>query len=312
MNLTAVVRLVGINENTLRAWERRYSAVVPERDAQGRRTYSPKEIEKLKLLWALVNEGHSIGLIANHTNAKLKSLLAESLSPQAQKLIPEKSENSSAEKVLTSIISALEKFNLEGLHHTLQRARFDMSVKEIIIDLIRPLMKEVGLLSDSGKLSISQEHLLSSLLRDYLGNIHQSLSPYDFSARNSSKKVLLTTREGDLHEFNILMAAILSNVYQFQTYYMGPNMPIEDLIHSCQRFNPDFVILGFSLLPLSREIISPKDYLRKLDQAVPRKITFCIGGPVGLTSADMSKDREIKTLSGLSDLDQFLASKSNT
>lgn len=312
MNLAAVVRLVGINENTLRAWERRYNAVTPERDPNGRRTYSSDEVEKIRLLWALVNEGHSIGLIANNDNSTLKMMLAGSLSPQLATLTNVKSDNNNAQKFLASIVSALDKFNLEGLHHNLQRARFEMSIKEIVIDLIRPLMKEVGRMSEVGRLSISQEHLLSSLLRDYLGNIHQSLSPYDFSARNSSKKVILTTREGDLHEFTILMAAILSNVYQFQTYYLGSNMPVLDLIQSCIRFNPDFLILGFTPLPPNREIITPKDYLIQLDRNVPRKVTFCLGGPVDLDSCNLSNDRLIKSLTGLSDLDQFLASKSIT
>lgn len=312
MNLAAVVRLIGINENTLRAWERRYGAVTPERDERGRRSYSSKEVEKIKLLWALVNEGHSIGLIANNNNVKLKSMLAGSLSPQVPQLTSVRPENNHAEKFLASIVAALDKFNLEGLHHNLQRARFEMNIKEIVIDLIMPLMKEVGRMSEIGKLSITQEHLLSSLLRDYLGNIHQSLSPYDFASRNSSKKVLLTTREGDLHEFNILMAAILSNVYRFQTYYLGPNMPVEDLAQSCLRFKPDFLILGFTPLPAIREVITSVDYLQNLDKALPRNITFCIGGPVDLVSCALSKDRVVKSLSGLSDLDQFLASKSIT
>jgi DNA-binding transcriptional MerR regulator len=307
MNLTAVVRLIGINENTLRAWERRYGAVTPSRDAQGRRFYSDKEVEKIKLLWALVNEGHSIGLIANLSHAKLKSMLSKSLSPQVVEL---RSGTSNAEKFLTSIISSLEKFNLESLHNSLQRARFEMSIKEIVIDLIKPLMDQVGKMNETEELSIAQEHLLSSLLRDYLGNIHQSLSPYDFASRKNAKSVFITTREGDLHEFNILMASILSNVYQFQTYYLGPNMPVEDLGKSCLRFKPDFLVLGFTHLPTSREIISPQDYLNQLDQMLPRQITFCCGGASEAELSSLSKDRQIIRMKGLFDLDKFFASES--
>ncbi len=310
MNLTAVIRLVGINEHTLRAWERRYGAVTPERDSQGRRFYSPKEVEKIKLLWALVNEGYSIGLIANSSNQKLKTMLAGSLSPQLIEPKSLKEESTLAHKFLASIISSLEKFNLEGVHHNLQRARFDLSIKEIVIDLIVPLVKEVGRMGELDKLNISQEHLLSSLLRDYLGNIHQSLSPYDFAARNNFKRVVLTTREGDLHEFNILMASILSNVYQFQTYYMGTNMPVGDLVQTCLRFKPNFLILGFTPLPSNREIISPNEYLKRLDKLLPRSVTFCVGGPLDLAACNISQDREIKSITGLADLDQYLASKS--
>lgn len=308
MNLSAVVRLVGINENTLRAWERRYEAVTPSRDAQNRRFYSEKEVEKIQLLWALVNEGHSISLIAKLTNSKLKSMLTKSLSPHLTEM---RSKNDHADKFLESIVRSLEKFNLESLHQSLQRARFELNIKEIVIDLIKPLMTQVGKMSEKGQLSISQEHLLSSLLRDYLGNIHQSLSPYDFASRKTSKSVFLTTREGDLHEFNILLAAILSNVYQFQTYYLGPNMPAEDLAQNCLKMHPDYLVLGFTNLPPEREFITPQDFLSRLDKMLPRNISFCCGGASDLALSSISKDREVIKLNGLADLDQFFASKSN-
>lgn len=307
MNLSAVVRLTGVNEHTLRAWERRYSAITPLRDEHGWRFYTTKEVEKIQLLSALVKEGHSIGLIAQLSPQRLKAMLEKSLSPEATII---RSEESKARHFSSNIIEALKNFNLENLHHNLQRARFEMTTKEIVVDLIRPLMHEVGRMSEVGKLSIFQEHLLSSLLRDYLGNIHQSLTPYDFASRKNSKIVVLTTREGDLHEFNVLMAAILSNVYKFQTYYLGPNMPVEDLMIGCQRLKADFLVLGFTYLPPDREVITPEKYLTQLDRNLPRNVTFCLGGGGEHVAKNISKDRNVVKLNGLDDLDRFFADQS--
>ena len=49
-NIQMVSKLTGISIHTLRAWEKRYQAVVPERDSSGRRTYNDSELEKLKIL----------------------------------------------------------------------------------------------------------------------------------------------------------------------------------------------------------------------------------------------------------------------
>lgn len=307
MNLSAVVRLTGINENTLRAWERRYEAVVPTRESNGRRSYSSKDVERIKLLWSLVHEGHAIGQIANLSSAKLKEMLAESLAPQnLEGQVPD----DKVQKVLDEMIRGLEKFQLETLHQALQRARIELSIKDIVVQLIRPLMMRVGEMTYENKLSITQEHLLSSLLRDYLGNIHQSLSPYDFTVRSNAKAVVLTTREGDLHEFNILMAAILSNLYQFRTYYLGPNMPLEDLVECCQRFKADFLILGLTPLPADREIIAPKTFLTKLDKRLPRRVSFCCGGADEELLSSLSHERNIFNIQGLMELDQFLSTQS--
>ncbi len=307
MNLSAVVRLTGINENTLRAWERRHGAVEPTRESNGRRSYTERDVERIKLLWTLVHEGHAIGRIANLDTDKLKEMVANSLAPQVGET---RVDDAKVQRVLGEIIAALEKFHLEDLHHILQRARFDMSIKDIVINLMRPLLLRVGHMTYEGQLSLTQEHLLSSLLRDYLGNIHQSLSPYGFSSRANAKAVVLTTREGDQHEFNILLAAILANLYQFRTYYLGTSMPVADLLDCCKRMNADFLVVGFTPLPSEREIVTPAAFLSALDKGLPRRVTFCLGGaqPAALTS--LSSEREVLPIHGLQALDQFFSTQS--
>jgi DNA-binding transcriptional MerR regulator len=304
MSVKALVRLIGINENTLRGWERRYQAVTPLRDEEGRRLYSSKDVERIKILWALVKEGHSIGRIAQEPTLKLKKMLTSTISPQVPELT---AHNEKTETYLTEIISALEKFNLEKLNQTLLKARFEISSKEIAINLIRPLMVKVGWLIEENKLSITQEHILSALLRDYLGNLYQSLSPYDFSSRVNERGVLLTTREGDIHEFGILLAGIFSNLYRYRTYYLGPNMPVDDLIEACSNFKIDFIILGMMTLPKEREIVSSMDYLKKLDLALPRKISFCLGGTEAIEIQKLRSDRQVFIIKNLEELDQFLS-----
>jgi len=60
----AVSRLTGLTDHTIRVWERRYNAVDAERAANGRRIYTAADVEKLKLLKLLTDQGLSIGRIA--------------------------------------------------------------------------------------------------------------------------------------------------------------------------------------------------------------------------------------------------------
>ena len=59
-NLKAVVNEVGIAPATLRAWERRYGLLKPQRSPGGHRLYSRQDIEMLKWLVARQQEGVSI------------------------------------------------------------------------------------------------------------------------------------------------------------------------------------------------------------------------------------------------------------
>jgi hypothetical protein len=56
--LGSVVRLTGLGEHTIRAWERRYAAVIPERTPGGTRRYSAADVARLRLLVSLNADEH--------------------------------------------------------------------------------------------------------------------------------------------------------------------------------------------------------------------------------------------------------------
>jgi len=69
----AVSKITGIGTETLRAWERRYQAVVPSRSESGDRIYSGEDLSRLFLLKNLSDAGNSIGTIAQLPLHELKA-----------------------------------------------------------------------------------------------------------------------------------------------------------------------------------------------------------------------------------------------
>jgi methanogenic corrinoid protein MtbC1 len=244
-------------------------------------------------------------MLAELSTSKLKKMLTGSLSPQAPEVT---ANNISTENLLLAITGSLEKFDLENLNHYLQKARYELNTKEIIINLVRPLLQRVGQMVAENKITIPQEHLLSSLLRDYLGNLHQSLSPYEHSARRNSPVIVLTTREGDYHEFGIMLSAILCNLYRYKIYYLGTSTPAEDLVAFCRQIQPNYILLGFTVLPATHELVTSSSLLAQLHRALPRQVTFLTGGfPRGEELPNMG-ERVVKQVNDMQDLDQWLSS----
>ena len=54
--IRAVSKLTGISIDTLRAWEKRYQVVAPQRDERGR-LYTEADMQRLRLLNAAVEHG---------------------------------------------------------------------------------------------------------------------------------------------------------------------------------------------------------------------------------------------------------------
>ena len=58
-----VSSVTGVNSVTLRAWERRYGLIKPTRTDSGHRLYSDEDIERIKLILELLDEGIAISRV---------------------------------------------------------------------------------------------------------------------------------------------------------------------------------------------------------------------------------------------------------
>ena len=308
--MKSVVKLTGINENTLRAWERRYQLVTPSRSEGGMRLYSEKDIEKLRVIARLTQSGQSIGQLKELSLAQMKSIESK-FEIESDKIKFEDSDKDEFFKTeefhLSEIFEALKKFDLEEMYRALENAKFRLSTQRFISNLVLPLLAKVGDSVESGALNVSQEHLLSSMLRDYLGTIYQSYSPYEQLTGKKIKKFIFTTREGDLHEFGILLSAIVARIYRKQTYYLGPNTPVEPLIEAVNNFGIDVLVLGLSLIPSSKEVVSPMDFLKILDFELPKSIEFIVGGSATSVIDFDQFDRRIVRLNNMNEFERFIS-----
>jgi len=82
--ISAVARLTGVSTHLLRVWERRYEAVIPQRNESGRRHYTREDIRRLTLLKSLVDLGHAIGSIAALETGQLEDRLASALQVEGE------------------------------------------------------------------------------------------------------------------------------------------------------------------------------------------------------------------------------------
>lgn len=61
--IRTVSTLTGVNPVTLRAWERRYGIVQPQRTPKGHRLYSAEDVERIHRVLGLLERGISIGQV---------------------------------------------------------------------------------------------------------------------------------------------------------------------------------------------------------------------------------------------------------
>ena len=69
-----VVRRTGLTPHVIRAWEKRYGAVVPKRSPKNRRLYCEDDVRRLQLLKKITDAGHTISQVAPLDTSELLEL----------------------------------------------------------------------------------------------------------------------------------------------------------------------------------------------------------------------------------------------
>ena len=188
----AAAELSGLTPATLRAWERRHAAVVPHRDAQGRRLYDAAMVERLGHLHRLTDRGHPIRDLAALDDHALEALLEERRQTGYGDL----------ESLPARMLDAIADYRVDTYDRDLSVAITTLPISVLVARVVAPLLREVGVRWADGRLAIAQERLVSSLLRARL------LSILNQHPRENKPRVLFATLPGEPHELGLLGAAL--------------------------------------------------------------------------------------------------------
>ena len=271
--IRVVARLTGIPIDTLRAWERRYGAVEPGRDDRGR-LYADADLQKLKLLRRLVERGHAIGRIAGMGEDDLSRLLEAGLEPRDR--------DGRADAIdLGAILDAIGRYDLASADRQLGRLAAVLSARELVHQVVLPLMREVGEAWHHGRFTIAQEHLATGALRNLLGSLVRLQSP-----RDSRPGVIFATPPGERHELGIMAAAMLAASAGLGVIYLGADLPPGDVVEAARRTGARAVVLGATGTDGDASV----EAARAIAQGVSRGVEVLVGGDATLVVGDALRE----------------------
>lgn len=252
--IRAVAKLTGVPLDTIRAWERRYAAVTPQRSARGR-IYSEKEVQRLVLLRDVVARGHAIGQVADVGDDELKALLRRT-DNLVDSGVSGRRKVRAGDSHLGSLLKAIEAFDYGGADRELNRlSTATAKPRDVVHEVALPLMRITGERWHEGRFSIAQEHMVTELLSGLLVSLLRI-----YGTPNPPAKVLLATPENEHHGFGVLAAAMLTAVYGLGAIHLGTNLPAREIIQATRRTEADAVLLGVcgpradSVVPALQEI----------------------------------------------------------
>lgn len=223
-----VSEITGVNAVTLRAWERRYGLIQPERTPKGHRMYSQTDVDKIQRILVQLGQGIAI------------SRVAESKDFREQ---PIDNDNDIWLRYQSRMIEAISRFDENVLDSIYNEAMSLYPVDIVTRQLLTPLLIHLGERWKTSEGSVAEEHFFSVFMRNKLGaRFHHR------NIRNTGPCLIAACLPGEHHEFGLLLFALAAHARGYRLILLGADMPLAELPHVIQRTQSDGVVLSGSIV----------------------------------------------------------------
>ncbi len=252
----------GLNVDLIRAWERRYQAVTPQRSDSQRRLYRDEDIERLRLLAQATRAGRRIGDIAQLPTDKLQELIQTD--EVARNDVPwQPSARPNTEIVgayFEQCVAAVNDLNPEHLQQTLQEAEETLEEPFMQEDLIAPLVQHIQDECRQGSLRYAQKRMADNIIQSHL--VHYATCPGN-GRSNPWRAIVasMTLQEGTLP---LLRLGVAVRAYGWSPIYLGHDIAADEVAYAAQRAHAGCITIATG----AREDSLLPNELRKLRAAL--------------------------------------------
>ena len=245
--------LSGIKAHTLRIWEKRYNLLEPERTDTNIRRYSLDSLRKLLNVTLLYNHGFKI--------SKIASLNADEI----PKLVRSIALKSNSEQVsINAFKLAMINFDYELFDNNYEEIQQHHDFEYIFMQIFMPLMKELGILWQTGAISPTHEHFITNLVKQKI-HLQTERLQRDKSKNEDQPIFVLFLPENEIHELGILYLNFLILSKGYRTIFLGQSLQSSSL-QTLYSYDTTFNFVSYLTVEPNKEEIMPflKDFHKQL------------------------------------------------
>lgn len=287
--IKSVANITGLSTHALRKWEERYNLIQPIRSHNGYRTFSEEDIQLLLFIKTKLKEDQSIGQVAQMGSAVLRKAMNQM--PLPLSLIPPPFQPD-----VEGLVRAARQPNPEKIQHKLDHWIKYLSLEEAMMKIIFPVLQLVGELWHQGGISISGEHYVSQLVRQYL------LTAIKQNSSGEKPQCIVACVPGDYHEIAPLTATLFLQNLGWQGTFLGPNVSLDILQTALHRKLPQLMILSCMLEPTQDNVCS---WIQRITQDLQPQCKVVVGGAGFSSYEELLTQNEIPYLQNIQDINSF-------
>lgn len=240
-----LARRTGVTPDLLRAWERRYGLLEPVRTGGGFRVYSDADEQRVRAMQSHLEHGLAAAEAARLARAGEAAPPAEALR------------------------TALLDFDEQGAQRAFDALLAAFSSEAVVVDVVLPLLREIGEGWAAGAVSVAQEHFSTQLLRGRLLGLARGWGV------GAGPLALLACPPGERHDVGLIAFGLALRGRGWRIVFLGADTPLDTIAAEAERLAAKLVVLAVVAEPTGG---------RAQLTALARRVPLALGGP-GATEA---------------------------
>lgn len=217
-------RRTGVGIDTLRAWERRYGLLRPQRSSGGFRLYDAADEERVRAMKSLIGSGASAAEAARLAVSRQASYERDSVAEHGD--------------VAKRLVAALDRFDEADANALLDDSIARFTVDTVAGRILLPVMQGIGSRWESGEISVAEEHFATALLRARMLALGRNWGA------GRGPLALLACPPGELHDLGLIAFGLMLRERGWRIAFLGAETPIETISDAAERLGPDVVALA--------------------------------------------------------------------
>jgi DNA-binding transcriptional MerR regulator len=250
-SITELEKYSGIKAPTIRVWEQRYNLLTPHRTQTNIRYYDDQQLKHLLNVAALVRSGMRISVICKLSEGEFTAKLKDKLADQLK-------ENVYARQINSLIMAGLT-YDEEEFHRTFAECMMRYGLEVTYVNILFTVLKRAGLMWSTRAMDIGQKRYITNLVRQKLYTAADNLT----APKPDAKKWVLFLPESETQDIGLLYTNFLIRQYGNKVYYLGQQIPLDDLAASIEQITPNHIL---TFIKLESQIDWAQNYAKTIGE----------------------------------------------
>jgi DNA-binding transcriptional MerR regulator len=250
----------GLSEELIRAWERRYRVVTPQRTAGGYRVYTDEDIALLRRVRHLTEEGVAIGEAADMVPELRREIATGDVGD---------ADNTQVSRWRERILAAAAELDQEAVDRVLDAALAVLTPLRMYQELIINVERDIGERAVQGTPGLAQERVVTQIVRARLLGLLRT------APGGSRRHVVCACLPDEEHDLGLLGAALRFRHAGYRVTFLGARAPVDHLLHVVKVLRPQIVALTAVNDPGAAEL---RKTLYAITRDIPSPTRVIIGG----------------------------------